>query len=258
MPLSSACWESLLERSRCGFVPMEFPLVSCIMPTYNRRPFVPQAIKYFLRQDYPCKELIILDDGTDKIQNLVPDSPEVKYIVSSQKLTVGEKRNLAIEASAGEIILHWDDDDWIHPCRIRYQVENMLRANAELAGISKVLFYDLRTGKLWLYEYPNHQQAWLCGGSLCYQKALWAKKKFAQLNIGEDTKFIWTRPIGRILALPDFKFYMAMVHSHNTCGKSLSGSWWRLWQGEGAQMLIDGDWDFYARLRLDIEKAIPS
>ena len=43
---------------------MEFLLVSCIMPTYNRRQFVSQAIKYFLRQDYARKELIILNRTT--------------------------------------------------------------------------------------------------------------------------------------------------------------------------------------------------
>lgn len=231
---------------------MEFPLVSCIMPTYDRRPFVPQAIKYFLRQDYPHKELIILDDGTDNISDLVPDLPEIKYMTLSQKLTVGEKRNLAIEASHGEIILHWDDDDWMHPCRISYQVENMLRVNASVAGISKVLFYDLCTSQLWLYEYPNHRQMWLCGGSLCYQKTFWAKKKFAPWNIGEDTKFIWTQPGRKMLALPDFKFYVAMIHPRNTYRKSLSGSWWHLWQGESAQRLMNGDWDFYVRLDLNM------
>ena len=34
----------------------ELPLVSCIMPTYNRRALVPQAIEYFLRQDYPRRD----------------------------------------------------------------------------------------------------------------------------------------------------------------------------------------------------------
>jgi glycosyltransferase involved in cell wall biosynthesis len=112
---------------------------------------------------------------------------------------VGEKRNLAIEASRGEIILHWDDDDWMHPCRISYQVEHMLRASADVSGLSKVLFYEVGTGKLWLYEYPKQPQAWLCDGSLCYHKSFWAKKKFARLHIGEDTKFIRTQPIGNDL-----------------------------------------------------------
>ena len=234
----------------------EFPLVSCIMPTYNRRQFVPQAIKYFLRQDYPYKELIILDDGTDKICDLVPDLPEITYTALSSKLSVGEKRNLAVEASRGELILHWDDDDWMHPCRISYQVEHMLRTGADVSGISKVLFYDVRTGKLWLYKYPDQQQAWLCGGSLCYQKTFWAKKKFARLDIGEDTKFIWTEPKGKMLALADFKFYVAMIHSHNTCAKSLSHPWWQLWQGESAQVLMEEDMHFYARLSLDMERTV--
>jgi 2-polyprenyl-3-methyl-5-hydroxy-6-metoxy-1,4-benzoquinol methylase len=226
-------------------MPMAFPLVSCIMPTYNRRHFVPQALKYFLRQDYPHKELIILDDGTDKIRDLVPDCPEIQYIVLPSKLRVGEKRNLAVEASRGEIILHWDDDDWMHPCRIGYQVEHMLRASADVCGISKVLFYDIHTGQLWLYEYPQQQPPWLCGGSLCYHKAFWAQKKFARLDIGEDTKFIRTPPIGKMLVLPDFQFYVALIHPHNTCRKPLSGAWWHRWQGESAEVLMDGDWDFY-------------
>jgi glycosyltransferase involved in cell wall biosynthesis len=243
----------------CGleFVPMESPSVSCIMPTYNRRAFVPQAIKYFLRQDYPHKELIILDDGTDKIYDLVPDLPEIKYVALSQKQTVGEKRNMAIEASRGDIILHWDDDDWMHPCRISYQVGNMLRTKTDVAGISKVLFYDLYTSRLWLYEYSNRQRVWLCGGSLCYQRTLWAKKKFAPLNDGEDSKFIRTQPIGKILALPDPKFYLAMIHPYNTSRKSLSGPRWHQWQGETAQTLMKGDWDFYVGLLGKIEKASP-
>ena len=42
-------------------------LVSCIMPTASRRRFVPLAIRYFLSQDYPNKELLILDDGDDSV-----------------------------------------------------------------------------------------------------------------------------------------------------------------------------------------------
>ncbi|MEO6719299.1 MAG: glycosyltransferase [Ferruginibacter sp.] len=58
---------------------MQQPLVSCIMPTYNRRKFIPHAIRYFLRQDYEHKQLIIVDDGTDKIEELVPGSTSIRY-----------------------------------------------------------------------------------------------------------------------------------------------------------------------------------
>ena len=45
---------------------MTAPLISCILPTYNRRPFIAHAIAYFQRQSYDNRELIILDDGDDR------------------------------------------------------------------------------------------------------------------------------------------------------------------------------------------------
>jgi glycosyltransferase involved in cell wall biosynthesis len=58
------------------------PLVSCIMPTANRRPFLPEAIRLFLGQDYPESELIVLDDGEDAIADLIPDHPRIRFSVA--------------------------------------------------------------------------------------------------------------------------------------------------------------------------------
>src|SRR6516165_9725230 len=96
------------------------PLVSCIMPTHNRRPFVPRAIAYFLRQDYPNKELVILDDGDDSVDDLIPAVPQVRYVRLPQRLPLGAKRNECVCQARGDLILHWDDDDWMAPHRIRY------------------------------------------------------------------------------------------------------------------------------------------
>src|SRR5690606_21807539 len=49
----------------------ELPLVSCIMPTYNRRAFAPLALEYFRRQTYPDRELIVVDDGSDPVGDVV-------------------------------------------------------------------------------------------------------------------------------------------------------------------------------------------
>ena len=50
----------------------DWPLASCIMPTYNRRQFIPRAVAYFLAQDYPNLELVVVDDGSDPIDDLLP------------------------------------------------------------------------------------------------------------------------------------------------------------------------------------------
>lgn len=87
-------------------------MVSCIMPTANRRAFVPAAIEMFLRQTYADKELIIVDDGEDSVADLIPAGPSVRYLRESRRISVGDKRNLACDAARSEVVLHWDDDDW--------------------------------------------------------------------------------------------------------------------------------------------------
>ena len=79
----------------------ESPLVSCIMPTRNRRALVGQAIAYFLRQDYPRKELIVVDDGDDCIVDLMPPDPRVQYLRLERRTSVGAKRNLACAGARG-------------------------------------------------------------------------------------------------------------------------------------------------------------
>src|SRR5438874_1492302 len=113
------------------------PLVSCIMPTHNRRAFVPQAIEYFLRQDYPNKELIIVDDGTDPVSDLVPADERIHYIRLDVKQPIGTKRNLACQEARGSIIIHWDDDDWHASYQLSYQVEEIQRLMGE-----DWIFYD--------------------------------------------------------------------------------------------------------------------
>src|SRR5690349_11912252 len=105
-------------------------LVSCTMPTRNRRRFVSQAISYFLRQDYRPRELIVVDDGEDAVGDLVPSDDQVRYVRLEQRLSLGAKRNLACGLARGELIAHWDDDDWSAPHRLSAQVEQLLDAQA--------------------------------------------------------------------------------------------------------------------------------
>src|ERR1041384_4399084 len=122
------------------------------MPTHNRRAFVPLAIRYFQRQDYANKELVILDDGADSVADLIPSDPQIRYCRLSGKRTLGAKRNECVEASQGDLILHWDDDDWMAPGRITYQVEQLLRDQSDVCGLREMLFYEFTSGNLWLYR----------------------------------------------------------------------------------------------------------
>ena len=50
------------------------------MPNADRPRFVPQAIAHFLQQDYEHRELIVLDDGVQSVEDLMPDDPRVRYV----------------------------------------------------------------------------------------------------------------------------------------------------------------------------------
>jgi len=221
------------------------PLVSCIMPTYNRRAFVPQAIAYFLRQDYANKELIIVDDGIDAVGDLVPADQHIRYIRLSQKTTLGVKRNIACEQARGTIIAHWDDDDWHAPHRLRYQVGALLREGTDLCGIYTLLFYDIVNERAWQYMYPNGQKIWLSGSTLCYRRAFWASNCFAPTNVGEDARFVWNSHRDRLTVLGDTTFHVGMIHKQNVSPKKTNGSYWRSYPVEEIRRLLGGDWDFY-------------
>jgi glycosyltransferase involved in cell wall biosynthesis len=219
------------------------------MPTRNRRQFVAQSIWYFLRQDYAERELLILDDGEDAVGDLVPPDERIRYVRLDERLSLGAKRNLACELSRGNIIAHWDDDDWIAPQRLSVQVSELLAANADVCGARDLLHYDLEAGQSWLYRYPAGERNWLSGNTLLYHRAVWAGSPFPHLDVGEDSAFILQLPADRLHAVPDSSFYIALIHPQNTGAKNLRDPRWEQRPLDEVSRLLAFDREFYVSLR---------
>lgn len=223
---------------------VQAPLVTCIMPTFNRRTFVPQAIRCFSRQDYQNAELLVVDDGTDSVADCVPESDRIRYLRLPRRLTIGAKRNLACEHARGEFIVHWDDDDWYPANRISRQIEALHHHNADLSGSSRIYYYDLSCGQAWEYRYTHAN--WVGGNTLAYRKSLWARHRFPDVQVGEDSRFVWS--IGRPIAdLADPALCIATVHAENTSRKDLRGSFWHPQPPEKITRLLGDDIYFYLR-----------
>jgi glycosyltransferase involved in cell wall biosynthesis len=221
------------------------------MPTHNRRHFVPKAIEYFQRQDYFNRELIILDDGTDSVEDLVPKDPRIHYVRQVHKGTIGSKRNLACERARGEIVVHWDDDDWMADWRISYQVQSLLKQQMDITGLDRLIFCSPATGQSWRYAYSKGGTPWVAGGTLCYTKAFWQRNRFADINVGEDTRFVWANCSKKVLALAENTFYVALIHPQNTSSKWTADRRWHPCAIAEIQDLIGDDWPFYAALLSD-------
>ena len=218
--------------------PAPAPLVSCIMPTADRRPYVAEAVAAFLAQDYGRRELIVLDDGHDPVADLMPADPRVRYQRIARGQSLGCKRNQACALAQGELIAHWDDDDWHAHWRLSLQVRALLEAGAELCGLDRLWFYEPQSRQAWQYRHPGGTPRWVAGGTLCYRRSLWERLRFPDVSVGEDTRFVRAAATARVLALPRDDFYVARVHAGNTSPKHTGGPHWHAVPAEPVERLI--------------------
>jgi predicted O-methyltransferase YrrM len=224
---------------------MTAPLVSCLLPTYNRRAFIVHAIAYYLRQTHKNCELIILDDGEDPINDLVPDHSTIRYERLSAKVTLGAKLNIGCEMARGEVIAHFDDDDWYAPWRLTYQIEALTRTGADVCGINQLLYYDLRDGRAYDYRYPGGQRVWLLGSDLVYRRGYWRKRQFADINVGMDGLFCWSAAPDRIVALEEREFAVHMIHGTNISPKQVNSLYWSPHDVDDIVRVLGADWTYY-------------
>jgi glycosyltransferase involved in cell wall biosynthesis len=204
-------------------------LVSCIMPTANRDIFIPDAIHHFLKQDYANKELIIVDDGINSIEQIIPQHNSIKYFRLSNniKRTTGEKRNLACEKTNGEIIVHLDDDDWYAANWITESVKSLQENDASICGLAELYFHSIGLNKCWKYTYPSTDKPWVAGATMCYKKDLWRKNPFKNMLVGEDNNFVWN--CGEKVFVHNFiNGFVATIHPKNTSPKNPMSDRWKL------------------------------
>jgi len=198
----------------------EYPFVSICTPTFNRRPFVPMMLKCFEHQTYPKDriEWIIIDDGTDKIEDLVTHIPQVKYFKYNEKLTLGKKRNISNEKAIGEIIVYMDDDDYYPPERVSHAVETLKKSPKALcAGSSGVLIFFKHVNKMYQFgPYgPNHSTA----ATFAFKRELLTKTKFnEEASVAEEKFFLkdYTIPF---VQLETNKSIIVFSHNHNSFDK---------------------------------------
>jgi glycosyltransferase involved in cell wall biosynthesis len=197
-----------------------FPFVSVCTPTFNRRPFIPFMIQCFAHQTYPKDrmEWIIIDDGTDPIEDLVKDIPQVKYFYYDKQMRLGKKRNLMHSKCSGDILVYMDDDDYYPPERVQHAVET-LQNNPTflLAGSSEMhIYFDSRNAVFQCGPYkPYHSTA----ATFAFKKQLLSQTKYDDENaLSEEHTFTkgYTIPL---VQLDSLKSIFVVSHKHNSLNK---------------------------------------
>jgi glycosyltransferase involved in cell wall biosynthesis len=198
----------------------KYPFVSVCTPTFNRRPFINAMITCFNEQDYPQDrmEWIIIDDGTDPVEDLIASHPRVKYFKYDMKMTLGKKRNLLHEKSRGEILVYMDDDDYYPPKRVSHAVDMLVsHPEALCAGSSEIYIYfkHIKQMKRFGPYGPNHATA----GTFAFKRKLLKQHKYNDdACLAEERAFLkdYTVPF---VQLDPMKVILVFSHEHNTFDK---------------------------------------
>lgn len=201
---------------------IKLPFVSICTPTYNRRHFIKMIIECFNHQTYPKEllEWIIIDDGSDKIEDLVNHIPQVRYFKYDNKMTISKKRNIMNSLAKGDIIIYMDDDDYNPPDRIEHSVNKLIQNENILCAGSSILYtYFFKTGDIWKFGplFKNHSTA----GTLAFKKELLNITSFNENDIITEEKYFLKNYTIPLIQLDPLKIIICLSHNNNTFNKEI-------------------------------------
>jgi glycosyltransferase involved in cell wall biosynthesis len=115
--------------------PKKYPMISVIIPVFNRRDKILATIKSLNDQIYPNLEIIIVDDGsTDDCYSLFKNDKYIKYIKLETNRGCWYARNIGLEHARGEYILFHDADDISNKNKIMVQYDYITNLDLLLCG----------------------------------------------------------------------------------------------------------------------------
>jgi glycosyltransferase involved in cell wall biosynthesis len=156
------------------------------MATYERRRFIPQALRCFANRRYRNAELVVVDDSERPVRSLCHGVEGVRYL-RVRVASTGVKLNLGIEAARGSIIQKIDDDDYYGPRFLRSSLEGLLGKDRERTLITRCCFLTLVRSDAVL-RHSGHE--WSAGGAFCFYRDLWRRIPFRDAPSSEDSLFL--------------------------------------------------------------------
>ena len=125
---------STIEVVQTTFVKSAQPLISIVIPTYNRAKVISEALKSVQQQTYKNWEAIVVDDGSKDntwqvVDDLARDDRRIRFIRQEKNRGAQVARNAGIRAARGEWVAFLDSDDLLLPNSLEIRLEAVLKAN---------------------------------------------------------------------------------------------------------------------------------
>lgn len=145
------------------------PLVTVLLCSHPSRPneWLQTALSCYRDQTWSSKELVAIDYANGNLAT---------------------KRNIGVQESRGDYIIHFDDDDWSSPNRIEDQMSVLLRApdSCDVTSYCRSMWWDRVAKRASFYSY-----GWGWGATLCYKRSYAIEHPWDEsVDTSEDVPFL--------------------------------------------------------------------
>ncbi|NLK44056.1 MAG: glycosyltransferase [Tissierellia bacterium] len=165
--------------------------------TCTKRPHsLKNIVDNYASQTYPVKELIIVINNDaidlDLWKEVVKKYKDIKIYKLSEKKSLGECLNFAIDIASYPYISKFDDDDYYGPSYLIDIMNGFKYTSAGVVGKNTIYAYLERNNSL-VIRYPDKEHQYvtfIAGSTLTAKKEIFKTMKFPHISRGEDTQFL--------------------------------------------------------------------
>lgn len=148
------------------------PRFSLLTPTRDRREWLPRCIQSALDQTFTDWEMVVYDNGTDDVSDLIPDNRRVRYVRGPAD-GPADAFQKALDLARGEIIHPFSDDDQLVPDALE-TVDREIGDHAWLTGLTS---FEISTGHVLFtlggeLDLNRLQQDYYLGGAVYWKRHL--------------------------------------------------------------------------------------
>ena len=196
------------------------PLVSIIVPTFNRKDMLKETLDSILNQTYSNFELIVVDnysnyDFFQSIKSL--NDKRIKSFQNNNNGVIAANRNFGISLSKGEYIAFCDDDDIWEPSKLKTQIESMQKENADLSftdigflmnAKGYNLLHDFQRKILSLIVNMGSKSIFLFQNVICNSTVVVRKEVLNRVGVFNESS--------SIVKAEDYDLWLRVIRQHKT------------------------------------------
>jgi glycosyltransferase involved in cell wall biosynthesis len=189
---------------------MPVPFVSAVCVTgksaFHVAHLLPQAVRSFAEQTYADdrRELVVVSDRPLALA----EGPRVRIVDAPPGRSLGELRNLGLEAARGDLCMQFDDDDFHPPDRMATQVRACLDHAGAPSFFRRQICYDWTTDTAFIRDL---EQTFI-HGTICHPRG---GARYPAVSREEDTAFLAAWP-KQVVLDNDPALYVRFYHGGNT------------------------------------------